>query len=108
MQIDKTSSLLISYAGYPYSPSSFMPDNGLANLAAILTENGHKTKILDYGTVEIVKRFMPDYIRKGQERLWERLNRKAGSKQSITLYEKLLLYILDKLLEIRQKSETKK
>ena len=30
------SGILINYSGYPYTPSSMMPDNGLANLAGSL------------------------------------------------------------------------
>jgi len=51
-----TKSLLISFAGYPYTPSSLMPDNGLANLAGSLIREGHKTQILDYGTIDTVRR----------------------------------------------------
>ena len=39
--------LLVSYAGYPYTPSSLMPDNGLANLAGALLEAGHDVSIVD-------------------------------------------------------------
>ncbi len=58
-----SSGILITYSGYPYTPSSFMPDNGLANLAGALIKNGHDVLILDYSTVEIVKRLMPQDIR---------------------------------------------
>jgi len=51
--------LLISYAGYPYSPSCLMPDNGLASLAAVLLRDGHEVTILDYGTVAVLDRLMP-------------------------------------------------
>ena len=33
--------ILISFAGYPYTPSSLMPDNGLASLAGCLLAAGH-------------------------------------------------------------------
>ncbi len=52
--------LLVSYAGYPYSPTSFMPDNGLAGLAGALLEAGHKVKILDYNTPSLVGRLYPE------------------------------------------------
>ncbi len=55
-----TRSLLITYAGYPYTPSSLMPDNGYASLAGELLRQGHETLILDYGTVDIIRRLMPE------------------------------------------------
>jgi radical SAM superfamily enzyme YgiQ (UPF0313 family) len=54
-----TKGLLISYAGYPYSPSSLMPDNGLASLAGELIKNNHEVEILDYGTANLIKRLIP-------------------------------------------------
>jgi len=51
--------LLISFAGYPYTPSSLMPDNGLASLAAVLLKEGNEVTILDYGTVDIMERLFP-------------------------------------------------
>ena len=52
--------LLVSFAGYPYSPSSLMPDNGLASLAGALLDAGHQVKVLDYGTVETLRRLFPE------------------------------------------------
>lgn len=54
--------LLIGYAGYPYTPSSLCPDNGLANLAAVLQEKGHRVRILDFGTIETMRRLYPEEI----------------------------------------------
>lgn len=51
--------LLISFAGYPYSPSSLMPDNGLACLAGSLADAGHTVRIGDYNTVSILQRLFP-------------------------------------------------
>ncbi|HMB01091.1 MAG TPA: radical SAM protein, partial [Spirochaetota bacterium] len=56
--------ILISYAGYPYTLSSLLLDNGLANLAGALLANGHQVKILDLATVTTIKKlFPPDYSR---------------------------------------------
>jgi hypothetical protein len=78
---------LVSYAGYPYTPSSLMPDNGLASLAGSLLNAGHEVTILDYGTVEIIGRLMPasykdrlksiyDALANGEhDGLWNRLYR---------------------------------
>lgn len=48
-------SILVSYAGYPYTFNSLMPDNGLANLAGALLCAGHGVMVFDYGTIENVK-----------------------------------------------------
>ncbi|MGD9496574.1 MAG: radical SAM protein [Armatimonadota bacterium] len=51
--------LLISFGGYPYTPSSLTPDNGLANLAGALVEEGWEAHILDFGTVSMMRRLFP-------------------------------------------------
>ena len=51
--------LLVSFGGYPYTPSSLMPDNGLASLAGSLLATGHRPMILDYGTVSALERLYP-------------------------------------------------
>lgn len=56
--------LLISYAGYPYTPSCLMPDNGLANLAGQLISKSHTPLILDYGTISTMKRLFPKDLAK--------------------------------------------
>jgi radical SAM superfamily enzyme YgiQ (UPF0313 family) len=55
--------LLISFPGYPYTPSSLLPDNGLANLAGALIEAGHEVLVLDYGTIDAMKRLIPQDAR---------------------------------------------
>ena len=55
----KSKSLLINYVSVPELLSCLIPDIGLALLAGILKENGHKTKIIDYSTLETIKRFVP-------------------------------------------------
>lgn len=54
-----TRSLLISYNTYPTTPSTFLPDNGLASLAGALVGQGHETRIIDFNTVDAVKRLFP-------------------------------------------------
>ena len=54
--------LLISVAGCPRTPSDFIPDNGLALLAALLISKGHQVKVIDYNTTETLKRFFPEHI----------------------------------------------
>ncbi len=43
--------LLVNYAGYPYTPSCLLPDNGLANLAGVLVRDGRRVKILGRGEI---------------------------------------------------------
>ena len=54
--------LLVSDAGYPYTPSSLMPDNGLASLAGALEDAGHEVRVLDFGTVATLTRLFPRRI----------------------------------------------
>jgi len=61
--------------------SSLLPDNGLANLAASLLANNHEVKILDYGTVNTIKRLkIPE--KEGKE-LYE-----LGRKIAVDLQQK--------------------
>jgi len=55
-----TRSLLINYSGYPAVIRSLALDNGLANLAGALIKKGHQTTILDYATVDTIKRLFPN------------------------------------------------
>jgi radical SAM superfamily enzyme YgiQ (UPF0313 family) len=55
--------LLVNYAGYPYAPNSLMPDNGLANLAGALLAAGREVEILDYGTVDTLRRLADPALR---------------------------------------------
>ncbi len=65
--------LLISFAGYPSTPSSLMPDNGLASLAGCLTAAGHDVRILDYNTVSTLGRLFPEGLSERVEPLARRL-----------------------------------
>ena len=51
--------LLISFSGYPVVVSSLFPDNGLASLAGTLLSHGHEVKVLDFNTVDTVRRLVP-------------------------------------------------
>ena len=63
--------LLVSFAGYPYTPSSLMPDNGLANLAGALLSAGHAARVLDYGTTETMARLYPRDVHRRMKPLVE-------------------------------------
>ncbi len=65
--------LLVNYAGYPYAPNSLMPDNGLANLAGALLADGREVEILDYGTVDILRRLADPALHPRLVAAWRRL-----------------------------------
>ncbi|MCB4791028.1 MAG: B12-binding domain-containing radical SAM protein [Elusimicrobia bacterium] len=106
-----TKSILINYGGYPRSTRNFVPDNGVASLAGALLAKGHTTTILDYSTVDIVKRIFPHQYKDELEKITERI--KIHIRQGIdpdrkdleafrfidNLIEK---YEYDKMLEIAQ------
>jgi anaerobic magnesium-protoporphyrin IX monomethyl ester cyclase len=51
--------VIVSDAGYPYTPSSLMMDNCFGNFAATLSNAGHNPLFIDYGTVDSMRRLMP-------------------------------------------------
>lgn len=55
----RSTSLLINYVSTPEILASLMPDIGLAVLAGALKKAGHKTKIIDYATLDTIKKFSP-------------------------------------------------
>jgi radical SAM superfamily enzyme YgiQ (UPF0313 family) len=65
--------LLVDYAGYAFTPSSLMPDNGLANLAGALIAAGREVEILDYGTVATMRRFSTPRLAARLLRAWDRV-----------------------------------
>ncbi len=89
-----TKSLLISYAGYPLSPTSFLPDNGLANLASALIGRGHTTKILDFNTPQLVKRLYPSSFSQSIKPVME----KFMNRETLSLREILKLWVMEKRL----------
>ena len=57
------SSLLVRVPGTPFSINDLRPDTRLATLAASLLESGHRTAILDFGTVEVFEKLYPSSLR---------------------------------------------
>lgn len=96
----KTRSLLINYAGYPYTISSFMLDNGLALLAAILHQNGHKTRILDYSTVDMMNTLRPSWMKKWLIHTWNNIMKNSIS---IGLTTKINLFFINIVLRYYQR-----
>ena len=85
---------LVSYAGYPFSPTNFLPDNGLANLAGALIEEGYRVKIFDYNLPQIIRRLYPHRFSKKIEPLLKRIleGGKVGWKEwwRLMRWEKIL------------------
>ena len=65
--------LLVNYAGYPFAPNSLMPDNGMANLAGALHQQGKDVQILDYCAVSTVDRMTSPELRRQLSKSWEAL-----------------------------------
>lgn len=101
----KSSSLLVSYAGYPYTITSFMTDNGLANLAAMLIAQGHRTTILDYSTVSSVRRHIPKAIQKHLERIWDQVVARNEKGEDEGFWANAQLLGIQKYLDHVQKQE---
>lgn len=90
--IQKTSSLLISYTGCPRNLTNLYPDNGLASLAACLIKNGHKTKILDYGTVDTMRLMSPGIIRKWLKKIYTKRGKIWGETQLFFIEKVLVIF----------------
>jgi len=73
------SALLVSYGGYPFTPSSLTPDNGLANLAGSLLEIGWEPHIRDFVTVSFMRRMFPQELTAGLRERAPELMAAAGS-----------------------------
>lgn len=96
---------LISVAGYPLSPTSFLPDNGLANLAGSLIQEGHKVKILDFNTPRLMKRLFPKKFSMKIKPLVERIITKTSNGESPRFKDILSLLFFQRRIGKFQKSE---
>ncbi len=54
----KTRSVLLYYPGFPFDPDVLVPSRTLAATAASLLDQGHETRVLDFGTAETVARLV--------------------------------------------------
>jgi len=94
--------LFVSYSGVPANPTSFLPDNGLASLAAILINNSHNAHILDYGTTSMLKRSMPEDIRSELKDMFHKKNSNQVTDEDnarIKEIDCLLTAHIDRVLE---------
>ncbi|MEM4625354.1 MAG: radical SAM protein [Candidatus Pacearchaeota archaeon] len=97
--------ILVSYAGYPYTPSSLMPDNGLASLAGSLINNGHDVKIIDYGTIDTIRRLIPAEVTPELEKCYDSFMSKNPLSK---LYSFFKLERIDRKLQVHQDREVSK
>ncbi len=100
--------ILISYPGYPYTPSSLLPDNGLANLAGALIARGHSALILDYGTKGLISRLVPESNHLKLKAIYSELLKLKSSKEKALLKKLALIYRLkaqDRALARHQANE---
>ena len=95
--------LLVSFGGYPYTPSSLMPDNGLANLAGALAEVGVEPRILDFGTISTMRRLFPRELTETLKPEAKRLLGGAGGELDDETRAKLRA--LDAMLGQHQRAE---
>jgi anaerobic magnesium-protoporphyrin IX monomethyl ester cyclase len=54
--------LLVSYPGYPSTPRHLVANSWLANTAGALLAAGHEARIVDYGTVAMMRRLFPEAL----------------------------------------------
>ncbi len=96
--------LLVSYAGYPFTPSSFTPDNGLANLVGALTGAGHEVRVRDYGTVSMMRRLFPAELSARLRPLGARLLESKGAPSAEALQQ---LQAMSEALDRHQEEQLK-
>ena len=94
--------VLVSFAGYPYTPSSLVPDNGLASLAGCLMDAGHEVRVLDYGTVTTVGRLFPERLRRAAAPLARKL---FVEGRKLSLVERARFLLLGMKLDAYQRRQ---
>jgi len=100
-----TKSVLVNFNGYPSTIDSLIPDNGLANLAGSLLHNGHETLVLDFCSVDIIRRLIPRIISKELNNVYDKVLmdiQSSGQLKSETINQ---LRAFDKILEDHKQSE---
>lgn len=82
-----------------------MPDNGLANLAGALIAAGHEALILDYGTVDTIRRLYPERLSTRAASFCNRVFNDSDPGYSPTYRDMLFLKYLDWRLARHQEKE---
>jgi len=102
-----TKSVLVSFAGYPFTPSSLMLDNGLANLTSSLLQKGHSCEVLDYGTVDVIERLSPGKYGREVYDLSQKIMGDLRAGGSFNPKDKKRLQTLEGIISRRQDAATK-
>ncbi len=71
--------ILVSFPHLPYTLKTLLPDSVLAGIAGSLVDAGHQPAILDYGTVETLRRSFPSHLRRGSMTLGDAIPKKSRS-----------------------------
>lgn len=95
--------IFVTFSGYIKTPSSFALDNGLANLAGALIDNGHEVLIEDLNTVSNTERLTPDNLLSRTEEIGNLVgSKKRDSDQVFTKikqYQEELDFYQNKIIE---------
>jgi len=100
-----TRSILVNFNGYPSTMNSLVPDNGLANLAGSLFETGHETLILDYSTVDTIRRMAPQELQTALSDAYEAFLTDMRTAGKLSEKTSNLLIELDRKLEQHKEEE---
>ncbi len=97
--------LLFNFSGYPYTPSSLMPDNGLASLAGALLADGHEVRIHDYSNASTLEHLFP---RKLADKVKPLARRMFVDGKKLSAMEKLRFLRAGWLLDRHQQRERRR
>jgi len=104
----KTKSFLINFVTNT-GLSCLFPDNGLAGLASALIVNGHKTKILDFGTLDMMRRLSPRFLTRWNNKLFIKKDKgKKCIKNFVVMIQILLIRNILRTIRWRYRNEVTK
>ena len=98
----KTRSVLTYFPGYPFEPSVLTPSRMLAAVAGSLLDQGHETRILDFGTAETVARLVAGKAASHVERIAETQLSSAAANPLHALHLLWHLRCADRAFRVRR------
>jgi len=104
----KSKSVLVNYIGFPSFIGSLLPDNGLASLAGQLISKGHETKILDYATVDVLKKLFPSQCKEELKKILSTIEKERNEEHKPSRESLQKIKKIDRQMEEHAESETKK
>lgn len=82
--------ILVSFPHFPYTLETLLPDSLLAGIAGSLLDAGHRPLVFDYGTIEILQRYLPASDRRVSSFLAnEMVGNASGSLSALTAFLRL-------------------